>query len=260
MHQHSGRREQAFVTVSCPSLSREGWDSELFGHVKGPFTGAHQDRAGKVAAAQGGTLLLDDIGELPLETQAKLLRLLQRGEYEPVGDPRCQKADVRVMATTDRDLAQVVAEGRFREELYNQLNVICITLPPLRERAADIPRLAGQYLRFFARRAGKRLDGFSNGALAKMQGYRWPGNLAEMRNVVERAILLGSGSVIQADDLAIWPGREARPRARLGARVSLKTIENEHIRQVLAQSRTVDEAAEVLGIDPATLYRKKKRL
>jgi two-component system, NtrC family, response regulator AlgB len=260
MHEHSGRRERAFVTVSCPSLSRGGWESELFGHVKGPFTGAHQDRTGKVAAAQGGTLLLDDIGELPFEIQAKLLRLLQTGEYERVGDPRCQKADLRVMATTDRDLAQAVTEGRFREDLYDRLSVVPITLPPLRERAADIPRLAGNHLKFFARQAGKRLDGFAKEALAKMQDYAWPGNLAELRNVVERAVIFGTGAVIQADHLAIWPGREERPQARLGARVSLETIENEHIRQVLAQSRTVDEAAEVLRIDPATLYRRKKRL
>jgi two-component system, NtrC family, response regulator AlgB len=260
VHEHSGRRERAFVTVNCPNVSRECLETELFGHVKGPLTGAHQDRTGKVAAAQGGTLLLDDIGELPFEIQAKLLRLLQKGEYERVGDPRCQKADLRVIATTDRDLAQAVAEGRFREDLYDQLNVIRISLPPLRERAADIPRLAGNHLRSFARQAGKRFDGFSKEALAKMQGYAWPGNLAELRNVVERAVLVGSGAVIQADHLAIWPGGEKRPQARLGARVSLATIENEHIRQVLAQSRTVDEAAEVLGIDPATLYRRKKRL
>jgi NtrC-family two-component system response regulator AlgB len=165
-----------------------------------------------------------------------------------------------VIAATNRDLAQAVAESRFREDLYYRLNVISITLPPLRERGADIPRLAGKYLTFLARQAGKRLEGFSKEALAKMQAYAWPGNLRELRNVIERVVILGSGSMIQADDLAIGPEGEQRAQARLGARVSLEAIENEHIRRVLAQSRTVDEAAEVLGIDPATLYRRKKRL
>ena len=260
MHERSGRRQSAFVTVSCPSLSRDLLESELFGHVKGAFTGAHQEVVGKVAVAQGGTLLLDEIGELPFEIQAKLLRLLQEREYERVGDPRPQKANVRVIAATNRDLAQAVAESRFREDLYYRLNVISITLPPLRERAADIPRLAGKHLTFLARQAGKRLEGFSNEALAKMRAYAWPGNLRELRNVIERVVILGSGSMIQADDLAIGPEGEQRAQARLGARVSLEAIENEHIRRVLAQSRTVDEAAEVLGIDPATLYRRKKRL
>lgn len=260
IHEHSSRRDRAFVTVSCPNVPRECLEDELFGHVKGPFTGARQDLLGRVAAAEGGTLLLDDIGELPFEIQAKLLRLLQNGEYERVGDPHYREADLRVMATTDRDLAGAVAEGRFRKGLYDRLNVIGISLPPLRERAADILRLAGKHLRCLARQAGKRFDGLSKEALAEMQGYAWPGNLAELRNVVERAVIFGSGTIIQADQLAIWPGRNERPQARVGARVSLETIENEHIRQVLAQSRTVDEAAEVLGIDPATLYRRKKKL
>jgi two-component system, NtrC family, response regulator AlgB len=188
------------------------------------------------------------------------LRLLQEREYERVGDPTPRKADVRVIAATNRDLVSAVAAGRFREDLYYRLNVISISLPPLRERAADLVRVAGKHLAFFARQAGKRLDGFSNGALARMQNYAWPGNLRELRNVIERAVILGNGPLIEADDLAIRPGHDEQPAARLGARVPLETIENEHIRQVLAQCRTIDEAAGILGIDPATLYRRKKKL
>ncbi|MBV9491511.1 MAG: sigma-54-dependent Fis family transcriptional regulator [Verrucomicrobia bacterium] len=260
MHQLSPRREGAFVTVSCPSLSRDLLESELFGHVRGSFTGAHQDAPGKVAAAQGGTLFLDEIGDLPAEIQAKLLRLLQEREYERVGDPHSRKADVRVIAATNRNLGEAVAAGRFREDLFYRLNVISITLPPLRERATDIPRLAARHLAFFARQTGKRVDGFSDQARAVMQGYTWPGNLRELRNVIERAVILGSGPLIGVEDLAIWPVHKESSEVRVGAQVSLETIENAHIRQVLAQSRTVDEAAEVLGIDPATLYRRKKKL
>jgi two-component system, NtrC family, response regulator AlgB len=260
MHERSSRFERAFVTVSCPSLSRELLESELFGHIKGSFTGALHDTTGKVAAAQGGTLFLDEIGDLPLEIQAKLLRLLQEREYERVGDPAPQKADVRVIAATNRDLAGAVAAGRFREDLYYRLNVISISLPPLRERGGDLLRLAGKHLTFFARQAGKPLDGFSDDALARMRNYAWPGNLRELRNVIERAVILGNGPLIEADDLAIRPGHDEPPAARLGAPVPLEVIENEHIRQVLAQCRTVDEAAGILGIDPATLYRRKKKL
>jgi NtrC-family two-component system response regulator AlgB len=258
MHERSARRESAFVTVSCPSLSRELLESELFGHLKGSFTGAHHDTAGKVAVAQGGTLFLDEIGDLPVEVQAKLLRLLQEREYERVGDPRPQKADVRVIAATNRDLFKAVAESHFREDLYYRLNVISLTLPPLRERLVDLPRLAQKHLAFFLRQTGKRINGFSPTAIARMQAYAWPGNLRELRNVIERAVILGDEGVIQAENLGVLPGPD--PSVRIGARVPLEAVEDEHIRQVLVQCRTVDEAAEVLRIDPATLYRRKKRL
>ncbi|HEY0791278.1 MAG TPA: sigma-54 dependent transcriptional regulator [Chthoniobacterales bacterium] len=258
MHERSARRESAFVTVSCPSLSRELLESELFGHVKGSFTGAHHDTPGKVAVAQGGTLFLDEIGDLPLEVQAKLLRLLQEREYERVGDPRSQKADVRVIAATNRDLVKAVGDGHFREDLYYRLNVISLTLPPLRERLVDLPRLAQKHLAFFVRQSGKRITGFTPAALALMQAYAWPGNLRELRNVIERAVILGDEGFIQVQDLAVVPGQDAS--VRIGARVPLEVVEDEHIRQVLAQCRTVDEAAQVLKIDPATLYRRKKRL
>ncbi len=258
IHQHSHRSAAAFVTVNCPSLSRDLLESELFGHTRGSFTGAHTDTTGKIALADGGTLFLDEIGELPLEIQAKLLRLLQDREYEKVGDPHPRQAQVRVLAATNRDLPKAVAEGRFREDLYYRLNVISILLPPLRDRTLDLRRIADKQLQFFASRAGKKMTGFTERAREAMVRYRWPGNLRELRNVVERAVILGSGEQIDLDDLAeLLP---QSPEIRLGSQVSLQDIENEHIRRVLANSRTVEDAADVLRIDPATLYRRKKKL
>ena len=258
MHARSPRRGAAFVTVSCPSLSRELLESELFGHVKGAFTGALADTAGKVAAADGGTLLLDEIGDLPIEIQSKLLRLLQEREYERVGEAKPRRANVRVISATNRDLVQAVGEGRFREDLYYRLNVISFHLPPLRERLQDLEPIARRHLEFFTHRAGKQFHGFSVAALETMRSYSWPGNLRELRNLIERAVILGAGDEVGADDLAEII--QVRSELRVGGRVTLEEIENEHIRKVIANSRTIDEAATVLGIDPATLYRRKKKL
>jgi two-component system, NtrC family, response regulator AlgB len=258
MHARSPRKGAVFVTVSCPSLSRELLESELFGHVKGAFTGALADTAGKVAAADGGTLLLDEIGDLPVEIQSKLLRLLQEREYERVGETKPRRANVRVISATNRDLAQAVREGRFREDLYYRLNVISLRLPPLRERLQDLERIAKRHLDFFAHRAGKQFRGFSQAALETMRSYSWPGNLRELRNLIERAVILGGGDEVGADDLAEII--QVRSELRVGGRVTLEEIENEHMRRVIANSRTIDEAATVLGIDPATLYRRKKKL
>jgi two-component system, NtrC family, response regulator AlgB len=258
MHARSPRKGAALVTVSCPSLSRELLESELFGHVKGAFTGALADTAGKVAAANGGTLLLDEIGDLPVEIQSKLLRLLQEREYERVGEAKPRRANVRVISATNRDLAQAVREGRFREDLYYRLNVISLRLSPLRERLQDLERIAKRHLDFFAHRAGKQFRGFSVAALETMRSYSWPGNLRELRNLIERAVILGGGDEVGADDLAEII--QVRSELRVGGRVTLEEIENEHMRRVIANSRTIDEAAAVLGIDPATLYRRKKKL
>jgi two-component system, NtrC family, response regulator AlgB len=256
MHSKSRRQSNAFVTVSCPSLSREILESDLFGHVKGAFTGAHSDTFGKVAAAEGGTLFLDEIGDLPLEIQAKLLRLLQEREYERVGETKPRRANVRVISATNRNLTKAVAEGRFREDLYYRLNVISFEIPPLRDRIQDLPGIAKRHLEFFALHSGKTIRGFSEEALAAMYLYRWPGNLRELRNVIERAVILGNGDQIGIDDLPQISQSPSEPR--VGGRISLEEIENEHIRKVIANSRTVDEAASILGIDPATLYRRKK--
>jgi two-component system, NtrC family, response regulator AlgB len=258
MHARSPRRSRAFVTVSCPSLSRELLESELFGHVKGAFTGALAETQGKVAAADGGTLLLDEIGDLPLEIQSKLLRLLQEREYERVGEAKPRRANVRVISATNRDLQEAVREGRFREDLYYRLNVISLRLPPLRDRVQDLERIAKRHLDFFSQRAGKTFGGFTADALAAMRSYNWPGNLRELRNLIERAAILASGEEIGTADLAEIV--QVPSEYRVGGNVTLEELENEHMRRVIANSRTIDEAAIVLGVDPATLYRRKKKL
>jgi NtrC-family two-component system response regulator AlgB len=260
IHKRSAQRDAAFVTVSCPSLSRELLESDLFGHVKGAFTGAVADAPGKVAAADGGTLFLDEIGEMPLEIQPKLLRLLQEREYERVGEARSRRASVRVVAATNRDLAAEVRAGRFREDLYYRLNVISVALPGLHARPADLGRFAEMYVRFFADRQGKRITGFSPAVLAAFAGYPWPGNLRELRNAVERAVILTAGGAIELADLPeAFQGRPD-PAITVGARVSLEALEAEHIRRVLTRAHNLDEAARTLGIDPATLYRKRQKL
>jgi NtrC-family two-component system response regulator AlgB len=258
IHSQSPRRGHAFVTVSCPSLSRELLESELFGHVKGAFTGALSDTWGKVAAADGGTLFLDEIGDLPLEVQSRLLRLLQEREYERVGETRPRKADVRVISATNHDLKAAVAAGKFREDLFYRLNVISLTMPPLRERPVDIPRLAGRMLAFFAAHSGKPASTLSPEARTALERHPWPGNLRELRNVIERAVILSSGDSIGVADLS----ESVQPSSamHLGGPFSLESIENEHIRGVIASSRSLDEAAGVLGIDPATLYRRRRKL
>jgi len=260
VHRRSAQRAQPFVTVSCPSLSKELLESELFGHVKGAFTGAVQDTLGKVAAAEGGTLFLDEIGEMPLEIQPKLLRLLQDREYERVGEARPRRAAVRVIAASNRHLAEEVKAGRFREDLFYRLNVITVVLPGLRERPADLMRLAGGSLAFFARRLGKRVSGFSPEAAAAFRAYAWPGNLREMRNVIERAVILAAGEQITPADLPEEFARAAEAPIQVGARVTLEALEAEHLRRILAGSGTLDEVARTLGIDPATLYRKRQKL
>ena len=258
MHRRSRRPEGAFVTVSCPSLSRELLESELFGHVRGAFTGAHHDTFGKVAAADGGTLFLDEIGEMPLAIQAKLLRLLQEREYERVGENTPRNANVRVMSATNRDLSSAVAEGAFREDLFYRLNVISLRVPPLRERVSDIERLALLHLKFLASHTGKPVRAFSLAALEAMRSYGWPGNLRELRNVIERAVILSDHEQIELGDLSdtVQPASEIR----LGGRFNLEQIESEHIRRLIANHTTLEEVAEILEIDPATLYRKRKRL
>lgn len=260
IHKRSAQSEAALVTVSCPSLSRELLEGDLFGHLKGAFTGAVADATGKVAAAEGGTLFLDEIGELPLEIQPKLLRLLQEREYERVGEARPRKANVRVIAATNRNLAAEVQAGRFREDLYYRLNVISVALPGLRERPADLRRFAELYRRSFASRLGKPITGFSPEVLAAFDRYPWPGNLRELHNVIERAVILTGGGTIEVADLPeVFQGNSA-PVVTVGARVSLEVLEAEHLRRVLATARNLDEAARTLGIDPATLYRKRQKL
>ena len=268
IHQHSHLADKPFVTVSCPSLSKELLESELFGHVKGSFTGAIKDHWGKVKAAEGGTLFLDEIGDLPMEIQPKLLRLLQEREYERLGENVTRVATVRVIAATNRDLKARVASGLFREDLYFRLNVIAVEMPPLRSRDADLICFAEHYQKFFAEQCGRKLEGFSPEALACLRTYGWPGNLRELRNAIERAVILAKGDQLRPADLpAELRGQSttAAPNGQpdlpqVGALVSLERLEEAHLRKILECTTSRTEAAQILGIDQATLYRKRKRI
>lgn len=268
VHQASHLADKPFVTVSCPSLSKELLESDLFGHVKGAFTGAVKDHWGKARAAEGGTLFLDEIGDLPLEIQPKLLRLLQEREYERLGENVTRRADVRVIAASNRDLKKRVAEGAFREDLYFRLNVIAVEMPPLRARQEDLVRFAAHYLQHFAAQCGRRLEGFAPDAGQCLRAYGWPGNLRELRNAIERAVIMARNDQISIGDLpgelrtppAVHPSSNGDAAPGVGARVTLEELEELHLRQVLAQMPSLMEAAQVLGIDQATLYRKRKKL
>lgn len=260
IHARSLRASAPFITVNCPSLPTELLESELFGHVRGAFTGAVQDTEGKIAAAEGGTLFLDEIGDLPLALQPKLLRLLQEKRYERVGESRTRAGDVRILAATNRDLRVAVAAGTFREDLLYRLNVIEVTLPPLRLRHNDILPLAEHLLGFFARQVGKPDCKFAEEARAALLRYPWPGNVRELRNAIERGVILAKGPEVGLSDLPAQVGATLPPGAmEAGGAVTLEQLEAEHIRRVLANTATMDEAAKVLGIDPSTLYRKRKR-
>jgi NtrC-family two-component system response regulator AlgB len=266
VHGWSRRSAGPFVTVNCPSLSAELLESEMFGHVRGSFTGAVRDTAGKVAAATGGTLFLDEVADLPLGLQPKLLRFLQERRYERVGETNTRTADVRLIATTNKDLDAEAAAARFRDDLLYRLNVVELTLPALRERT-DLMVLAESLLVFFSRQTGRRIEGFSAPVRAILESYSWPGNLRELRNAIERAVLFASGRQIEPGDLPGRIGARSTPGAagdsgtlRLGGPFTLEALETEHIRLVLQNTETREEAARILGIDPSTLYRKRRQL
>jgi NtrC-family two-component system response regulator AlgB len=259
VHARSARATAPFITVHCPSLSAELLESELFGHVKGAFTGAVRDTVGKVAAAEGGTLFLDEVGDLPLPLQPKLLRLLQERQYERIGETRTRSSDVRILAATNRDLRADAAAGRFREDLLYRLNVIEIIVPSLRERRQDILPLAEHLLRFFARQTGKPITGFTEEARAALVRFPWPGNVRELRNAVERGVILAAGPVLGLADLPSQVGAQLPTgTVQVGAAVTLEQLEIEHIRRILASAATLEEAAAVLGINPSTLFRKRR--
>jgi NtrC-family two-component system response regulator AlgB len=260
IHARSPRATGPFVTISCPSLSAELLESELFGHVQGAFTGAVRDTIGKVAVAEGGTLFLDEIGDLPLTLQPKLLRLLQEKCYERLGETRTRAGNVRVIAATNRNLETEISAGRFREDLFYRLNVIEVTLPPLRQRPADVLPLAEHLLKFFARQNGKKsVLGFSEAARLAITRYTWPGNLRELRNAVERGVILASGPYVEISDLPSQIGDGGRTPERATETMTLEQIEADHIRRILDSTGTIEEAAAKLDIDPSTLYRKRKK-
>ncbi len=256
----------AFVTVSCPSLSADLLESALFGHARGSFTGAVADTEGKVAAAESGTLFLDEVGDLPLTLQPKLLRFLQERRYERVGETRTRTADVRLIAASNRDLDAAVATGQFRDDLLFRLNVVELLLPPLRERT-DRLELAEHLLAFFARQIGKRIERFTPETRQALLQYPWPGNLRELRNAIERAVIFAIDEAIGLSDLPDKISQRAAASAgtsageiEAGRPITLEQLEAEHIRLILERSPTLEDAARILGIDPSTLYRKRKHL
>lgn len=258
IHHWSARAARPMAVVACPAVPAELLESELFGHAKGAFTGAVRQVPGRIAACEGGTLFLDEIGEMALSVQAKLLRFIQDREYERLGESTVRQADVRILAATNADLESRVAGGRFREDLFYRLNVIRLTIPPLRERPEDILPLARDFLAHFSRTNHKALLGFTAEAGELLTRHAWPGNVRELRNAVERAAILGTGRWIGRADL---PGNIVPAPAvpAIGDRVPLSAVEALHIRRVMASTASLQEAAEVLGIDQATLWRRRKR-
>jgi NtrC-family two-component system response regulator AlgB len=257
---HSRRADRPFVTVHCPMLSSELMSSTLFGHRKGAFTGAVADAVGKVEEAEGGTLFLDEVGDLSADAQARLLRFVNDRTYERLGEARERQADVRIIAASNRAIEDEVKAGRFREDLFFRLNVIALTVPPLRERPEDVLPLAVHYLRFFERRQGRRGLAFSPRAEQAIAAYAWPGNLRELRNAVERATILAPATVVEPADLGLPAAESGAPAAPvLGSDVSLEEIEREHLARVVARAPSFEAAARILGIDSTTLQRKRKR-
>ncbi|MCM2264404.1 MAG: sigma-54 dependent transcriptional regulator [Desulfuromonadales bacterium] len=257
LHRHSPRREKAFVSLNCATLADNLLESQLFGHVRGAFTGAIANQKGLLEEAEGGTLLLDEVAEMSPAVQAKLLRVIQERDYTPVGTTRARSADVRLVAATNKDLHREVAAGRFRDDLYYRLNVITLALPPLRERPDDIEPLALYFLRRFAAKQRKEIHGFADDALQRLTEYTWPGNIRELENVVERAVILTRTQLVDNDALPLL--RPAVPTASATDRplVALEVVEHRHIAEVLRQTGFhKSRAAEILGISRKTLDRK----
>ena len=256
VHFHSAQREMPLIKVNCAAIPETLLESELFGHVRGAFTGATTNKKGKFALADGGTIFLDEIGTMSPALQAKLLRVLQEREFEPLGSERTQRVDLRVIAATNRDLRQMVSDGRFQEDLYYRLNVIPIHIPPLRERREDIAVLVDHFIAKHAQRAGKRIDGMEPGVLDALQASDWPGNVRELENTVERAVVLSPSPIIGPDVVRIVGVNTTTPASlpSLNLRQNLDWAERETVRRALNSSGGVKkDAAEVMGISQRAL-------
>jgi formate hydrogenlyase transcriptional activator len=275
IHSASNRADKPLVTVNCAAIPANLIESEFFGHERGAFTGAVGRREGRFGLANGGTLFLDEVGELPLELQPKLLRVIQEGEFEPLGGTRTVKVDVRVLAATNRDLKQMAAEGKFREDLYFRLHVFPIHIPPLRERGGDVEHLAAAFVRRLVRRLGKRIGPLNDEHLKRLRSYDWPGNVRELQNVIERAIILTSGSELQLERAMagfttspMSAAKATAPAAADNIRVlttrELEEFERSNILRALAACgwRISGEsgAARLLGLPPTTLSSRMKAL
>jgi DNA-binding NtrC family response regulator len=258
IHEQSPRRGRPFVAVNCTSLSETLLESELFGHVRGAFTGAVERRPGLFLEANRGTIFLDEIGDMSLAMQSKLLRALQEQEVKPVGGTETIPVDVRVVAATHRDPAALVASGRFREDLYYRLRVVALRVPPLRDRREDIPILAEHFLRRFASLSRRRIDSFSPAAMSALIGYRWPGNVRELENVVDRAVALAPGSIVELSDLPeeLHGGSPTPGIAPPSAPLSLDEVTRRHVLSVIKiAGGNKSKAAKLLGVPRRTLYR-----
>ncbi|HZI86368.1 MAG TPA: sigma 54-interacting transcriptional regulator, partial [Pyrinomonadaceae bacterium] len=276
IHDRSHRKDRPLVKVNCSAISAGLVESELFGHVKGAFTGAFERRIGRFELADGGTIFLDEVGELPLDTQVKLLRVLQEREFEPVGSNRSIHVDVRIICATNRNLQDSIREGTFRSDLYYRLNVFPLEVPPLRERRSDIPQLAMFFLYRYARNLGKKIDGISAPATERLTNYSWPGNVRELQNVIERALILSTGPMLELEsDLSKVSASPIIPDltegvtdvTRYAGHSPLKTlqeVERAHILAVLQETRWVIEgssgAAKTLGMHPNTLRHRMEKL
>jgi two-component system nitrogen regulation response regulator NtrX len=266
IHALSRRRTASFVEVNCAAIPEELIESELFGHVRGAFTGAVADRRGKFEVADGGTIFLDEIGDMSLKTQAKVLRVLQEQTMEAVGGTARIKVDARVLAATNKDLQAEIRGGRFREDLFFRLNVIPIFVPPLRDRQEDIPLLADHFMAELAREYGRRLKNFESGARSVLQHYPWPGNVRELRNVIERLMIMVPGDVISASDLSFLdPSGLPHPAASEagGDRRTLHEARDQFerdliLRTLAEQQGNMSRTADVLGVERSNLYRKMK--
>ena len=258
IHWNGPRKAGPFLGINCAALPETLLESELFGHVRGAFTGADRDKQGLLQAARGGTLFLDELGELPLPTQAKLLRVLQEREVRPLGSEKSVPLDVRILAATHRDLEEAMAAGKFREDLYYRLAVVSVRLPPLRERPEDLPVLCEKILEQLARDAGKKPKALGQDALRRLATHPFPGTVRELLNVLTRAFVLAPDSKIRAEDLDLGERRPAAPRA--ASRRDFEQDERERILSALRQARwNVSVVARSLGIPRNTLYRKLKR-
>ena len=257
VHVNSQRKGRRFLSINCAALSDTLLESQLFGHVRGAFTGAITTQKGLLEEADGGTLFLDEIGDVSAAVQAKLLRVIQEREFIPVGATKAKSVDIRFVAATNKDLNKEVQEGRFREDLYYRLNVISIALPPLRERSEDIEPLAMHFLTKYARRIRKEIRGFSPESLQILKTYHWPGNVRELENVIERAAILTRGDLVTPDVLPVQPRNQASAPLPGNRLISLEAIEREHIEQVLRRTGYhKSRSAEILGISRKTLDRK----
>jgi Nif-specific regulatory protein len=258
IHNWSERKDRPFVAINCVGLSKELLESDLFGHEKGAFTGAHQLKKGKMEIAHGGTVFLDEVGDISAELQTKLLRFLQEREFERVGGTQPIHIDVRIIAATNRDLQNAIKDGTFREDLYYRLNVVPIKLPPLRERKEDIPELARFFAARFVQEAKKETTELTEQAMGKLESYHWPGNVRELANVIERAVVLGHGSTIEIDDLIpLTPGTEARKSAEP---LSYHEAVDGHRREVILQALSQTQgnraaAARLLGLERSYLLK-----